>query len=253
MTSGAWPGYVMPQFGNGNFYAADIDGEDISAYDDKMQSLYDAIKDAEDSSASYGKGLFLISKEKAGFTEWGKSCSGNFWQALKEASMNYQSFEAADGNASLGTVNGSHNAWYVYSDGYVYNDGNQDYDFVVAPTFNLDLSKIEIVGDEIMIKAMSAPIGNTILFENPDATSVQKQMFLHYGLYLEEKNGEIEKYVVVHTGTKHFPERFYISSNDIEADCNIKFYKKSETFEINKICGDLKLLQLLADRMKELS
>lgn len=28
---------------------------------------------------------------------------------------------------------------------------------------------------------------NTILFENPDATSVQKQMFLHYGLYLEEK------------------------------------------------------------------
>ena len=76
-------------------------------------------------------------------------------------------------------------------------------------------------------------------------------MFLHYGLYLEEKNGEIEKYVVVHTGTKHFPERFYISSNDIEADCNIKFYKKSETFEINKICGDLELLQLLTDRMKE--
>ena len=251
VTSGAWPGYVMPQFGNGNFYAADIDGEDISAYDDKMQTLYDAIKDAEDSSASYGKGLFLISKEKAGFTEWREPGSGNYWQALKEASMNYQSFGAADGNASLGTVYVCHNAWYVYSDGYVYTDGNQDYDFVVAPAFNLDLSKVEIVGDEIMIKAMSAPIGNTILFENPDATSVQKQMFLHYGLYLEEKNGEIEKYVVVHTGTKYFPERFYISSNDIEADCNIKFYKDSETFEINKICGDRELLQLLTDRMKE--
>ena len=251
VTSGAWPGYVMPQFGNGNFYAADIDGEDISAYDDKMQTLYDAIKDAEDSSASYGKGLFLISKEKAGFTEWREPGSGNYWQALKEASMNYQSFGAADGNASLGTVYVCHNAWYVYSDGYVYTDGNQDYDFVVAPAFNLDLSKVDIVGDEIMIKAMSAPIGNTILFENPDATSVQKQMFLHYGLYLEEKNGEIEKYVVVHTGTKYFPERFYISSNDIEADCNIKFYKDSETFEINKICGDQELLQLLTDRMKE--
>ena len=253
VTSGAWPGYVMQKFGGkaNAFYGSDIDGADISAYDDKMQELYDAIKDAEDSSASYSKGLFLISKEKAGFTEWRETGSGNYWQALKEASMNYQSFGAADGNASLGTVNCCHNAWYVYSDGYVYTDGNQDYDFVVAPAFNLDLSKIEIVGDEIMIKAMSAPIGNTILFENPDATSVQKQMFLHYGLYLEEKNGEIEKYVVVHTGTKHFPERFYISSNDIEADCNIKFYKKSETFEINKICGDLELLQLLTDRMKE--
>lgn len=253
VTHGEWPGFKMAKFGgeiNTNF-AVDIDGHNISAYDNKMQSLYDAIKDVEDKSAPYGEGLYLISKEKAGFTEWREPGSGNYWQALKEAAMNYQSFGAADGIASLGTVNGSNNAWYVYSDGYVYNDENQDYDFVVAPAFNLDLSKIEIVGDEIMIKAMSAPIGNTILFENPDATSVQKQMFLHYGLYLEEINGEIEKYVVVHTGTKHFPERFYISSNDIEADCNIKFYKKSETFEINKICGDLELLQLLTDRMKE--
>ena len=151
VTHGEWPGFVMPQFGNGNFYAADIDGEDISAYDDKMQTLYDAIKDAEDSSASYGKGLFLISKEKAGFTEWREPGSGNYWQALKEASMNYQSFGAADGNASLGTVYVYHNAWYVYSDGYVYTDGNQDYDFVVPPAINLDLSKIEIVGDEIII------------------------------------------------------------------------------------------------------
>lgn len=151
VTHGEWPGFVMPQFGNGNYYADSIDGQDISAYDNKMQALYDAIKDAEDSSTSYGKGLFLISKEKAGFTEWGKSGSGNYWQALKEAAMNYQSFGAADGIASLGTVNGSNNAWYVYSDGYVYNDENQDYDFVVAPAFNLDLSKIEIVGDEIII------------------------------------------------------------------------------------------------------
>ena len=250
VTHGEWPGFVMPQFGNGDYYSKSIDGEDISAYDNKMKELYDTIKDAEDSSTSYGKGLFLISKEKAGFTEWGKSGSGNYWQALKKAAENARSFGVASDYAWLGTVNGYY-AWYVNSDGNVYDSSNQDGDFVVAPAFNLDLSKIEIVGDEIMIKAMSAPLGNTILFENPDATSVQKQMFLHYGLYLEEKNGEIEKYVVVHTGTKHFPERFYISSNDIEADCNIKFYKKSETFEINKICGDLELLQLLTDRMKE--
>lgn len=109
VTSGAWPGYVIPQFGNGNFYATDIDGEDISAYDDKMQALYDAIKNAEDSSASYGKGLFLISKEKAGFTEWGKSGSGNYWQALKKAAENARSFGASSNGAWLGTVSGSCN------------------------------------------------------------------------------------------------------------------------------------------------
>ena len=86
VTHGEWPGFVMPQFGNGNYYADSIDGQDISAYDNKMQALYDAIKDAEDSSTSYGKGLFLISKEKVGFTEWGKSGSGNYWQALKKNS-----------------------------------------------------------------------------------------------------------------------------------------------------------------------
>ncbi len=83
VTHGAWPGFVMSQFGNGNYYSKSIDGDDISAYDDKMQALYDAIKDVEDTSASYGKGLYLIPKEKAGFTEWGKSGSGNYWAALK--------------------------------------------------------------------------------------------------------------------------------------------------------------------------
>ena len=245
VTHGKWPGFVMPQFGNSNYYFKSIDGEDISAYDNKMKELYDTIKDAENTSASYGKGLYLISEEKAGFTEWGHPGSGNYWQALEAAAENACSFGSPDNYAWLGTVYGS-GAWYVNSNGGVsYNDQSDDY--VVAPAFNLDLSKVEVVGDEIMIKTMSALLGNTILFENPDATSVQKQMFLHYGLYLEEKNGEIEKYVVVHNGTKH------ISSNDIEADCNIKFYKNSETFEINKICGDLELLQLLADRMKELS
>ena len=252
VTHGAWPGFVMPQFGNGDYYSKSIDGEDISAYDNKMKELYDTIKDAEDSSASYGKGLYLISNEKVGFTELGKSGSGYYWTELKAVAENARSFGAALYDAWLGTAYGSTYAWHVYRGGNVgYYSGQDNYDYVVAPAFNLDLSKVEVVGDEIMIKTMSALLGNTILFENPDATSVQKQMFLHYGLYLEEKNEEIEKYVVVHTGTKHFPERFYISSNDIEADCNIKFYKKSETFEINKICGDLELLQLLTDRMKE--
>ena len=63
VTSGAWPGYTMPQFGNGDYYADSIDGHDISGYNNKMKELYDAIKDVEDKSAPYGKGLYLVSKE----------------------------------------------------------------------------------------------------------------------------------------------------------------------------------------------
>ena len=152
VTSGAWPGFVIPQFGNGNFYVADIDGEDISAYDDKMRSLYDAIKDAEDSSASYGKGLYLIPKEKAGFARCGEPGSGNYWKALKAAAENASSFRAVRYNAWLGTAYGGTGAWHVYRDGDIYHSYQGGYDRVVAPAFNLDLSKVEVAGDEIFIK-----------------------------------------------------------------------------------------------------
>ena len=157
VTHGAWPGFEMEKFGKGDYYADSIDGQDISSYDDKMQALYDAIKDAEDTSASYGKGLYLIPKEKTGFTEWRKPGSGNYWQALKAAAENAHSFGSSGNFAWLGTVNGSNYAWYVYSNGNVYGGSNQNYDFVVAPAFNLDLSKVEIVGDEIIKKEQSAP------------------------------------------------------------------------------------------------
>ena len=151
VTHGAWPGFVMSQFGNGNYYSKSIDGQDISGYDNKMKELYVTIKDAENTSASYGKGLYLISEEKAGFTEWGHPGSGNYWQALKAAAENACSFGSPDNYAWLGTVYGSGGAWYVNSNGGVsYNDQSDDY--VVAPVFNLDLSKVEVVGDEIIIK-----------------------------------------------------------------------------------------------------
>lgn len=154
VTHGAWPGFVMSQFGNGNYYSKSIDGQDISGYDNKMKELYVTIKDAENTSASYGKGLYLISEEKAGFTEWGHPGSGNYWQALKAAAENACSFGSPDNYAWLGTVYGSGGAWYVNSNGGVsYNDQSDDY--VVAPVFNLDLSKVEIIGDEIIIRENS--------------------------------------------------------------------------------------------------
>ncbi|MDY6245376.1 MAG: hypothetical protein SPL82_16130 [Lachnospiraceae bacterium] len=161
VTHGTWPGFVMPQFANGNYYSKSIDGDDISAYDDKMQALYDAIKDVEDTSASYGKGLYLIPKEKAGFTEWGKSGSGNYWAALKALAENARSFGAASDHAWLGTVSGGGSAWCVGSGGDVYDYGGQSYDYVVAPAFNLDLSKVEIKGDEIVIRKSVKNARNT--------------------------------------------------------------------------------------------
>lgn len=159
VTAGPWPGFKMLKFGGkvDDFYATDIDGEDISAYDDKMLALYDALKDVEDKSASYGKGLYLVSREKAGFTEWGEPGSGNYWQILKEAAEDAQSFGSPNHCAWLGTVDGGGNAWCVYSGGNVYSDSDQDNgDYVVAPAFNLDLSKVEIVEDEIVTKKESA-------------------------------------------------------------------------------------------------
>ena len=152
VTAGLWPGYKMPQFGNNNYYADSIDGQDISDYNDKMKELYDAIKDVEDKSAPYGKGLYLVSKEKAGFTEWGQPGSGDYWQALKKAAGNASSFGSPDYYAWLGTVYGSDDAWYVYLSGNVYGNYSQNDDCVVAPAFNLDLSKVEVVENQITKK-----------------------------------------------------------------------------------------------------
>lgn len=160
VTHGKWPGFKMEKFGNGDYYADSIDRQDISAYDRKLKELYNAIKDVEDKSASYGKGLYLISEEKVGFTELGHPGSGNYWQALKAAAENARSFGSPDNYAWLGTVYGSGGAWYVNSNGGdSYNDQSDDY--VVAPVFNLDLSKVEIVDDEIVIRKSVKNARNT--------------------------------------------------------------------------------------------
>ena len=159
VTHGEWPGFVMPQSGNGDYYADSINVEDISTYDNKMKELYDVIKNVEDKSASYGKGLYLVSKEKVGFTEWDEPGSGNYWQALKAAAENARSFWAAY-CAWLGTVDDS-SAWCIHLNGNVYCGSNQTNGFVVAPAFNLDLSKVEIVGDEIVIRKSVKNARNT--------------------------------------------------------------------------------------------
>lgn len=156
VTTGPWPGFKMPRFGNGHFYSKSIAGEDISGYDDKMQKLYDAIKDVEDTSATYGKGLFLISKEKAGYVEFERTGSGNYWKVLQGVSMNYSPFGATCFSTWLGTVAdaNSGNAFSMDIGGCIgYSICNQPNEYAIAPAFNLDLSKVEIKGDEIIKKS----------------------------------------------------------------------------------------------------
>lgn len=159
VTHGAWPGFKMTEFDS----KYSIDGYDISAYDVKTKKLYDAIKDVEDKSASYGKGLYLVSKEKAGFTRCGEPGSGNYWKALKAAAENARSFWTTGYGAWLGTADGSGALYvssYASSNGYVDSNYGLNYDFVVAPAFNLDLSKVKIVGGEIVIRKPAKSVKN---------------------------------------------------------------------------------------------
>lgn len=154
VTSGSWPGFEMPQFGNGDWYDKDIDGLDIHAYDAATSALYERIKDVEYTSAKYGKGLFLVSKKKVKLILprylFPPKGSGNYWLALMATAQHGNRFGASYDCAWLGNAGGSNSAWYVNSGGKC--SGNWQYDsFVIAPAFNVDLSKIEARGDEIVI------------------------------------------------------------------------------------------------------
>ena len=69
---------------------------------------------------------------------------------MKGAAENAQSFGAASSIAWLGAVDGSYGAWCVDRFGHVYNINYQYVDYVVAPAFNLDLSKVEVVENQIV-------------------------------------------------------------------------------------------------------
>lgn len=174
VTCGTWPGFKMLKFGGkvDAFYATDIAGEDISAYDDKMQILYDVIKEVEDKSAPYGKGLFLVSAEKAQLPTviYGASGAGYYCDALVSAGSEGNP-NGTHCNAWLGTLGNKENtAWFVngFANGYIALQ--DDVVKTIAPAFNIDLSKVVISGDEIVKKTqfVSCLASNA----NPTADSV---------------------------------------------------------------------------------
>ena len=140
VTAGLWPGYSMSQFGNGYYCSQNISSRDISDYDKKTRALMEQIRPIVFGDA----GLYLPSY---------KNIMDNYgWKnALAKAAANYRSFGASDYYAWTGTFYGNCGAWVVFSNGSTVID-DQNCSYVIPAAFNLDLSKIEIKGDEIVIK-----------------------------------------------------------------------------------------------------
>lgn len=166
VTAGPWPGFSMENLGDGKHYAHNIDEYDISRYDDKTYALMKQIK-----PVSLIDGLYLPSFEDINDNQLWKD-------ALARAASRYSSFAASYSYAWTGTHNSYCNgAWVVNSNGNTYND-YQNNSYVVPVAFNLDLSKVEIVGDKIVIrdgeKAQTSQTFGITLVEKPNVDGLTK-------------------------------------------------------------------------------
>ena len=174
VTAGLWPGYSMSQFGNGYYCSQNISSKDISDYDNKTRALMEQIRPIVFGDA----GLYLPSY---------KNIMDNYgWKnALAKAAANYRSFGAPYHCAWTGTYGGSSNyAWIVDSDGCTYNNG-QSGSYVIPAAFDLNLSKIEIEGDEIIVKGVHDDSDHT-----QKNTVRMRVMAVRYGYAVVEAESE---------------------------------------------------------------
>lgn len=144
ITSGPWPGYKMQEYGNRQYYGSDISS--INDYDEKTRELYKKIKGVEKKYSSREEGLYFPAGYVAGINKvWRKALV-----TLAERAMDY---------VWLGTVRGKA-ALYISpcsgADYYLKSYCNQEKSCVIAPAFYLDLSKVTIDGNEILITGEAA-------------------------------------------------------------------------------------------------
>lgn len=146
VTTGKWPGYVMSKFGGSanTAYASDIDGEDISDYNETITTLYNNIKDAEYTSATYGEGLYLVSNDMAKSSDYVSAFSAS---AIANNKNTY--------NGTYKLVSGVDRGFSITSEG-VNKSIAQTTVANVCPAFNVDLSKIELSGTTITVAVESS-------------------------------------------------------------------------------------------------
>lgn len=138
----------------------DIGGYDISVYNGTLTELYHDIKAAEYSSAIYGKGLFLISKDHVG----SNSAAGNYRSGLKKAAeknreINNSGMAEGAWLGSLTKAFSGNNEEYKYIDksGNIFSDVSAC-NFAIAPAFNLDTSKVKLTGTALTVFEESTEI-----------------------------------------------------------------------------------------------
>lgn len=163
ITSGPWPGYKMEEYGNSQYYNSDISS--INDYDEKTRELYGKIKGVEKKYSAREEGLYFPAGYVAGTNKvWRKALV-----TLAERAMDY---------VWLGTVRGKA-VLYISpcagADYYLKSYCNQEKSCVIAPAFYLDLSKVTVEGDEILIGGESA------------ARNMEESR--KYGIVLREKPG----------------------------------------------------------------
>lgn len=161
MTGGTWPAYKLTtdytgtkDYGSAEIpYTSNIDGDNIANYNDITSAWYSEYGSVEKTGQSYGSGLFLVSDSKAGETSSTKPGSGNYWSALKTAATNYSSFGANKGYSWLGTVSSGYSGSgeCVTASGFI-DDRAQSNLLVLAPAFNLDLTKVNIDSNNVITK-----------------------------------------------------------------------------------------------------
>ena len=179
--AGTWPGYHMSgTLTNGlgytidvgstdDFCNKDIDGYDIHEYNEATKKLYNAIKGDEYTSATYGKGLYLLPKSDV------KNQTGLYWKALKAAATNRDSFGSFINNAWLGDYDVNNSSYSLNSSGNVASSNSGISSLIVAPAFNLDTSKVS--ADKIH----DLTTEHTVDFQDYDGTSLSKKTDCHYG------------------------------------------------------------------------
>lgn len=148
VTSGMWPGYV---YNHNKYYRRSFEDRNISGYDDKTRDLYSKICEAEYDGNEYGEGLYLIPEN----CFWSSQYYYNFEKAFSLAIQRFKDFGADYPAAWLGNRGYGHeNAHYVRlhkKSLWCNEETNQQHRNVIAPAFNLDLSKITVQDSNIAI------------------------------------------------------------------------------------------------------
>ena len=155
MTSGSWPGYKLASgynnlfdfYGIDQYYDKDISYINIANYDNITQEWYNTYKNAEIMGGLDENGVYNLSNPKNGLylipTIQNNNEKNTYYEPIMRAVTYYQNFGASEQQTWFGTI---------YYDQYIDTLTLRGFgsclmsntNLVLAPAFNLDISKVNI-------------------------------------------------------------------------------------------------------------